>query len=172
MSLVHSLPYAWPYHGAIRLRQTALVVCNDGEAEDAEPALAKLASVVAAARACGVRVVHLPGAKSKTLLESQPSDLVVVRPGLGGFTGTDLDLVLRTAGLTDLLLAGFPMELGADCTMREANDLGYECLLLADCCSSLSDETREGAVSSVQMSGGIFGVVANAGAVIDALEQA
>jgi hypothetical protein len=172
VSLVHSLPYAWPYHGAVRLRQTAIVVCTDGEVVASDAGFVRLVSVMAAGRARGVRVVHLPGASSKPAIEPQPGDLIVRRPALGGFTGTDLDLVLRTAGLTDLLLAGFPMELGADCTMREANDLGYECLLLADCCSSLSQQTQEGALSSVQMSGGIFGVVANAGAVIDALQRA
>ena len=166
------MPYPWPYHGSIRPRQTALVVCNDGPAEADEAAIAKLATVVAASRALGVRIVHLPGASTQPLLNVETGDLVVTRPAFGGFTGTGLDLVLRTAGLTDLLLAGFPCELGADCTMREANDLGYECLLLADCCSSLSPQTHEGALSSVQMSGGIFGVIATAASVIDALEQA
>ncbi len=78
-------------------------------------------------------------------------------------------MVLRAAGLTDLLIAGVPLELGADCTMREANDLGYECLLIEDCCTGLSEETFRGAVSSIQMSGGIFGAVATASEVMAAL---
>jgi nicotinamidase-related amidase len=55
--------------------------------------------------------------------------------------------------------------------MREANDLGYECLLLTDCCSWLSDQTGAGAVSSVQMSGGIFGAVATSDDVLRTLES-
>jgi nicotinamidase-related amidase len=107
-----------------------------------------------------MRVVHLPGARAESVVVVQPGDLVCRRPALGGFTGTDLALLLSGIGATDLLIAGFPLELGADCTMREANDLGYECLLLEDCCTSLSDQTEAGAISSVQMSGGIFGAVA------------
>ena len=172
MSLVHSLPYAWPYHGAVCPRHTALVVCRDGIVPSDEPGLVQLQAVVTKARSLGVRVVHLPGTSVEPCLRVETGDLVVSRNAYGGFTGTDLDLVLRTAGLTDLLFAGFPIELGADSTMREANDLGYECLLLADCCSFLSHQTREGSLSSIQMSGGIFGVIANAGAVVDALERA
>ena len=172
MSLVQSLPYPWPYHGAVRPVQTALVVCNDGPVRPDETRLIKLLELVAKARSSGVRLVYLPGPSDEPLLQPKPGDLVVTRRGYGGFTGTDLDLVLRTAGLTDLLLAGFPCELGADCTMREANDLGYECLLLSDCSSELSPETGLGTIRSVQMSGGIFGAVANAASVIEALEHA
>ena len=77
--------------------------------------------------------------------------------------------MLGNAGLTHLLIAGFPFELGADCTMREANDLGYECLLIEDCCSGMADDTLSGAVSSVTMSGGIFGAVATSEDVLAAL---
>ena len=96
-------------------------------------------------------------------------DLVIQRPRLGAFWGSDIALVLANAGLTHLLIAGFPFELGADCTMREANDLGYECLLIEDCCSGMADDTLSGAVSSVTMSGGIFGAVATSEDVLAAL---
>ena len=118
----------------------------------------------------GLRLLHLV-ATSGSVLEVEPGDLVIERSALGGFTGSDLELVLRKAGMKDLLIAGFPGELGADCTMREANDLGYECLLLTDCCSWLSDQTGAGAVSSVQMSGGIFGAVATSDDVLRTLES-
>ena len=100
------------------------------------------------------------------------ADLTLSRPRLGGFTGTALDLPLRGRGRTDLLIAGFPLELGADCTMREANDLGYECLLVEDACSALDPETFAGAVRSVQMSGGIFGAVATTAEVVALLRGA
>jgi nicotinamidase-related amidase len=169
VSLVQSLPYLWPYHGAVKPRQTALLVCNDGAvAVDAAP-LERLRRVIAAARRAGVRIVHSPHTGLEPLLAREPGDLVIERPAYGGFTGTSMDMVLRAAGLTDLLLAGFPAELGADSAMREANDLGYECLLLSDCCTGLSEDTLRGAVSSVQMSGGILGAVAGSDEVMAAL---
>jgi hypothetical protein len=161
MSSVKSRPYLWPYHGDLLASQTAILVFSDGPkvAPDA-PGLVHLRDLIEQGRAAGLRIVHLPGAGAESAAAVQPGDLVCRRPALGGFTGTDLALLLSGAGATDLLIAGFPLELGADCTMREANDFGFECLLLEDCCTSLSDQTEAGAISSVQMSGGIFGAVA------------
>lgn len=168
VTTVASRPYAWPYHGAVRPQQTALLVVTDDGAPGDPAALAKLSALAKRVRLEGMRVLHLVAA-SGSVLAAEPDDLVVKRPAFGGFTGSDLELVLRGAGLKDLLIAGFPGELGADCTMREANDLGYECLLLIDCCSWLSEQTGAGAVSSVQMSGGIFGAVATSDDVLGAL---
>src|SRR5207248_8705634 len=89
------------------------------------------------------------------------------RPHIGGFSGTDLDSILRARGITDLILVGYPFDLGADSTMRQANDLGYECLMVTDCCTGLAPDTLAGAISSIQMSGGIFGAVADSAAVIE-----
>lgn len=168
VSVIESRPYPWPYHGRLLPRQTALMVLRDGPADE-EPALSALASLVAVARGAGVRLVYSQPTGDEPLFPAQTGDLVVERPRYGGFSGTDLDLVLRGAGLSDLLIAGAPLELGADCTMREANDLGYECLLIEDCCTALSAETFRGAVSSIQMSGGIFGAVATASDVLAAI---
>ena len=171
MSTVNSKPYLWPYHGALHPASTAILVFSDViESAENSPAIENLERFVELGRASGIRVLHSCGEAASPALAMQPGDLVCTRPAYGGFCGTDLDLVLRGIGATDLLIAGFPLELGADCTMREANDLGYECLLLTDCCSSLSSETEAGAVSSVQMSGGIFGAVATSKDVIEALE--
>jgi nicotinamidase-related amidase len=159
---VNSRPYVWPYHGAVRTHQTALLVLTDADAiARGASGLANLRLLAGRARLAGIRVVHLPHAGHTSALDVAEGDLVVTRPAYGGFTGTDLALVLENARISDLLIAGFPVELGADCTMREANDLGYECLLLEDCCTWLSEQTRAGAISSVQMSGGIFGAVAS-----------
>ena len=95
--------------------------------------------------------------------------MCVERPAFGGFTGTPLESVLRTHGWSDLVLIGFPFELGADCTMREANDLGYECLLLEDCTGATKYSNYEAAVEMVTMQGGVFGAVASSDALIEAL---
>jgi len=171
VSVVQSRPYIWPYHGEIKPAQTALVISVDpvDDIDETSPALARLVELRDRLSSAGVRVVHLPGVGCAPLLAPWVGELTVERPEFGGFTGTGLDLVLRGAGLTDLLITGFPFELGADCTMREANDLGYECLLVEDCCTGLSESTLIGAVSSVQMSGGIFGAVATSAEVLTAL---
>lgn len=170
MQQVPARPYAWPYHGKLLPERTALLVCTDKCAKNAavRDPVARLSAVLDHARTAGIFVVLLPDADGLPLF-ADVADAIVTRPRLGGFTGTDLDLVLRTARRTDLIFAGYPFELGAESTMREANDLGYECLLLEDCSVGLTRETFVGAVRSVQMSGGIFGAVAAAADVLDLL---
>ena len=166
-----SLPYAWPYHGRFDPRATAILVCSGDRGCDPDgEAVRRLARLAGIARQCGVVVIAMPAVgTSPPAILAGDVDATVPRPVFGGFTGTDLSLVLRDLGRSDLIIAGFPLELGADCTMREANDLGFECLLVTDCCSSLARDTFAGAVSSVQMSGGIFGAVASAADVLDVL---
>lgn len=175
MSVMHTIearPYRWPWHGRIDARRTALLVCTGDDGTMPEGAAGeRLAEVLHAARAAGTLTVWLPVVGTDLPTLARRGDVVVARPRRGGFFGTALDLTLRAAGRTDLLIAGFPFEIGADCTMREANDLGYECLLIEDCCSGVTAETFEGAVRSVQMSGGIFGAVGAAAQVCAALMQ-
>lgn len=174
MSTVQAQPYAWPFHGRLRPEQTAVLIVSGDCSEQVEAVIIRrLHSLVDATQRAGMTIVLLPraGARWVVPIGVPAGSLLVPRPHLGAFTGTDLDLVLRNRGLRDLLIAGFPFELGADCTMREANDLGYECLLLEDCCSGLTGETFAGAIKSVQMSGGIFGAVATANAVLQALAR-
>ena len=155
-------PYVWPYDGDIEPAHTALMVFT-GDSADTPPLgpMHTLAGLASKLKAAGVRLVHLPRQGAAEASLPFVPDLVIVRPKLGAFWGSDVDLVLRMARLTHLLFAGFPFELGADCTMREANDLGYECLAIPDCCSGLAQDTFDGAVKSVTMSGGIFGAVAS-----------
>lgn len=164
---VAARPYAWPYDGPIQPQRTALLVAWDAaNAVDgwsiAPPATReRLMRVAAVMRAAGCVLIALPPAATPILPGDGPVfDHSVERPAYGGFTGTPLEYVLRTHGRSDLVIAGFPFELGADTTMREANDLGFECLALEDASSAATAQTHAGAVSSVQMSGGIFGVTA------------
>ena len=169
---VASQPYAWPYDGSLVPGRTALIVCADGDAFSRidKEAQGRLERVVEAARAAGVAVIASAGPDMAPWLAARcRADLCVERPGFGGFTATPLESVLRTHGWTDLVLVGFPFELGADCTMREANDLGFECLAIEDCGSGLSPSTLQGALDSIRMSGGIFGATAPAEAFIAAL---
>lgn len=102
-------------------------------------------------------------------LAPHPGEIVIDKPGKSAFWATDFDLVLRNRGITHLMLGGLFTDGAVHSTMREANDRGYECLLLEDCTATTDDENYRGALKSVKMSGGIFGAVAPSRNLIDAL---
>lgn len=103
------------------------------------------------------------------VLSPGPREIVIDKPGKSAFWATDFDLILRNRGITHLLLAGLFTDGAVHSTMREANDRGYECLLLEDCTATTDDENYQGALKSIKMSGGIFGAVAPSKNVIEAL---
>lgn len=86
---------------------------------------------------------------------------VIDKPGRSAFAHTELDLILRNKGIENLVLCGVTTDVCVHSTMREANDRGYDCLLLADACAAGTCELHKFAVESIQSEGGIFGSVAN-----------
>ena len=99
-------------------------------------------------------------------VEGEP---VIDKPTKGAFGSTDIDLVLRNRGITHLIFTGITTDVCVHAIMREANDRGYECLLLDDCTGDTKYSNYEAAVEMVTMQGGVFGAVASSDALIEAL---
>ena len=97
-----------------------------------------------------------------------PGEVVLDKPGKGSFYATDLELMLRNRGITSLIVTGVTTEVCVHTTVREANDRGFECLVLEDCCGSYFPEFHEVALRMIAAQGGIFGWV---GTSSDLLEQ-
>lgn len=176
MIVADTSPYPWPFDEAVDADRTALVLCGadaDWAARTphaAEPldALDRLRAGLAGTGMLEILLHHAnPSDRPHTPtagaicppLEASPGSLIVHAAGIDGFYGSDLDAVLRRGGRTHLLFAGYGLETTLHSTMRRANDRGYECLLVADAALALDESLRPSSISSVEMSGGIFGAV-------------
>jgi nicotinamidase-related amidase len=96
-------------------------------------------------------------------------EVVIDKPGKGAFYATELQHILTAAGITQLLITGVTTEVCVHTTTREANDRGYECLVVSDCVGSYFPEFQRIGLEMIKAQGGIFGWVADTSAVIPAL---
>lgn len=187
-------PYPWPYDGELDPTRLALVIAGDQPAwvacSESAPAVASVIDVlVSMIRSAGGLVVHVRHAVSAAVRDrcpalaqlrlsarqlavcSEAGDLVVEAAGIDGFYGSSLDRDLRATGIHQLVFAGFGAEAAVSSTLRTANDKGYECLTLTDAVAPFEGATGRRALSSITMSGGIFGAIAPSDALLAALRE-
>lgn len=192
-----SEPYPWPWDAGLDPRRLCLVLAGvqqvHAEASPTSPVVVeRIVALADALRAVGATICHVrhtappaPGARRPRPLLAQvdepgwtpvidPSedDLVVSAAGLDGFCGGPLDLELRARGLDLVVAVGLAAEAAVSCTVRSANDRGYECLTLTDATAPLDPATGARELRSITMSGGIFGAIGTADALLAALGAA
>ncbi len=125
--------------------------------------------------------IGAPGPMGRILVRGEPGhdiipalypaagEPVIDKPGKGAFYQTELELMLRNRGIDNLLVCGVTTEVCVNTTVREANDRGYRCIVLGDCCASYFPEFHEAGLAMIKAQGGIFGWVSGSKAALAAL---
>ncbi len=117
-----------------------------------------------------ILVLGEPGNQIIPELAPQPGENVIEKPGKGAFYNTNLEFLLKTHNISHLIVTGVTTEVCVQTTLREANDRGYECLLVEDATESYFPDFKQATLAMVRAQGGIIGWTATADQVLAGLE--
>jgi nicotinamidase-related amidase len=125
--------------------------------------------------------IGAPGPMGRILVRGEPGhdiipelypvvgEPVIDKPGKGAFYQTDLELLLHNRGITTLMVCGVTTEVCVNTTVREANDRGFRCVVLSDCCASYFPDFHQAGLAMIKSQGGIFGWVSSSKALLSSM---
>lgn len=118
-----------------------------------------------------ILILDEPGNAIIPELKPLPGEIIIPKPGKGAFYNTNLESLLQEQDITHLIITGVTTEVCVQTTMREANDRGYECLLVEDATESYFPEFKQSTLEMIRAQGGIVGWTATAEAVLYGVQQ-